>query len=223
MSVENISQTSFKVRASKNEGKSRQGTVTLRMTGLTNGENYEKNITIKQEGTNGTANGHEYVDLGLPSKTLWAICNLGASSPSQKGDLYAWGESTPRTDFSTMYRDYVYSNPYSDAATAQWGANWHTPTKAQMDELVNLCEWKGCYSGVDFIGYYVYGPNGNSIFFPAGCDSDQISGFSRFWTKTLYSNDTMAYHLRLGGSTSAVVIAHYRYMGAAIRPVYIKN
>ncbi len=220
LTIKDVTSLSFYVKASANEGKKRQGVVSVKMTGLANGETYKKEIFIEQEGID--LNGHVYVDLGLPSKTLWATCNLGASSPNEKGSLYAWGESTPRTDFSTMYSDYVYSNPYSDAATIEWGANWCTPTKTQMEELVNLCEWRGSYSGIYFMGYYVYGPNGKSIFLPADCDSDQISGFSRFWTKTLYTNDRMAYHLRIGGSTGPVVMAHYRYMGAAIRPVFVK-
>ena len=44
--------------------------------------------------------GHEYVDLGLPSGTLWATCNVGASKPEEYGDYFAWGETKPKDDYS---------------------------------------------------------------------------------------------------------------------------
>ena len=50
----------------------------------------------KDNGGNGTYNGHDYIDLGLPSGTMWATCNVGAESPDQYGDYFAWGETTPK-------------------------------------------------------------------------------------------------------------------------------
>ena len=44
-------------------------------------------------------NGHEYVDLGLPSGTKWATCNVGANTPSGTGYYYAWGETEPKTNY----------------------------------------------------------------------------------------------------------------------------
>lgn len=43
----------------------------------------------------------ETIDLGLPSGTLWASCNLGASSLLEFGDYFAWGDSSPKTN---LYR-----------------------------------------------------------------------------------------------------------------------
>ncbi|MCQ2227777.1 MAG: T9SS C-terminal target domain-containing protein, partial [Bacteroidales bacterium] len=40
-----------------------------------------------------THNGHEYVDLGLTSGTMWATCNVGADAPEKAGFYYAWGET----------------------------------------------------------------------------------------------------------------------------------
>ena len=59
-------------------------------------------------GGNGTYNGHAYVDLGLPSGTLWATCNVGATTPEGYGDYFAWGETQPKGyyDWST----YMYYN-----------------------------------------------------------------------------------------------------------------
>ena len=48
---------------------------------------------LEREQKTEQANGHEYVDLGLPSGTLWATCNVGASKPEDYGDYFAWGET----------------------------------------------------------------------------------------------------------------------------------
>ena len=47
-----------------------------------------------------TAQAQDYVDLGLPSGTKWATCNLGASKPSDYGDYYAWGETEPKAEYT---------------------------------------------------------------------------------------------------------------------------
>ena len=102
---------------------------------------------------------HEYVDLGLPSGTLWATCNVGASKPEEYGDYFAWGEIEPKKTYE--YENYklgaqegkvtkyctnsywgVVDNklellPEDDAATANWGSNWCMPSKDQFDELKN--------------------------------------------------------------------------------------
>ena len=54
----------------------------------------------KDNSTNGTYNGHDYIDLGLPSGTMWATCNVGAESPDQYGDYFAWGETTPKATYN---------------------------------------------------------------------------------------------------------------------------
>lgn len=59
-------------------------------------------------GGNGTYNGHDYVDLGLPSGTLWATCNVGANSPEDYGNYYAWGETQPKTTYN--WSSYKYCN-----------------------------------------------------------------------------------------------------------------
>ena len=96
---------------------------------------------------------HEYVDLGLPSGTLWATCNVGADTPESYGDYFAWGETEPKTtyDWSTYkycvgeydrltkycsdttygyngFTDDLYVlQPSDDAATVNWGEGWRTP------------------------------------------------------------------------------------------------
>lgn len=216
MSIREVSSSSFCVEVPENEGKSRRGKVRIEMKGLANGESYETYIFIEQEGND--IDGHEYVDLGLPSGTKWATSNIGANNPSDKGSLFAWGEATPRTHFTSD--EYVYSKPFSDAAEVLWGRKWQIPTKEQMDELVSLCEWKPVYSGVKFVGVYVYGPNGKSLYLPE-CSNDPYDTWSRYWSNTLYTNSNQAYHLRIDGGNKSV-ISLYRYFGAAIRPVVRK-
>ncbi len=133
--------------------------------------------------------GHEYVDLGLSVK--WATCNVGAKTPEEYGDYFAWGETTPKENYDWWTYKYCedgyrltkyctnssYGNggftdnktvldPIDDAATANWGGAWRMPTEAEQDELRNNCTWTWTtQNGVN--GYKVVGPNGNSIFLPA--------------------------------------------------------
>lgn len=109
--------------------------------------------------------GHEYVDLGLPSGTLWATCNVGADNPWDYGVFYAWGETTLKSSHScsnyldsygwgTMGDEGVqfkkYKNesgglvellPSDDAATMKWGSAWRMPTVEEFNELVTKCDW----------------------------------------------------------------------------------
>lgn len=216
--ISETSASSFCIEVQNNEGKTRRGRVLIEMKGLDNGESHETSVYVEQEGND--INGHEFVDMGLPSGTLWAVCNLGASSPQNAGNLYAWGEAEPKTEYSSS--SYVYSKPFIDAATKEWGDNWVMPSKEQMEELVNKCEWKVAYSGTTFVGVTIYGPNGNSIYLPA-CGSGGITydTWSRYWTSTLYANNNYAYHLRIDGGNKGVISLD-RYFGAAIRPVVRK-
>ncbi len=129
-----------------------------------------------------THEGHEYVDLGLTSGTLWATYNVGASSPEGKGDYFAWGETKPKTTYalgtyahgtsSTALTKYYTTDSLTvleaadDAATANWGGKWRMPTKAEQDELREACTWtQDTLNGVS--GYRITGTNEQSIFLPA--------------------------------------------------------
>ena len=118
----------------------------------------------------GGLNGHDYVDLGLPSSLLWATCNVGADSPGDYGDYFAWGETSTKSsydmdtykyckgsyDTQTKYcndSSYGYSGftdeltvleSSDDAATANWGGSWRMPTHAEWKELCNTdnCTWE---------------------------------------------------------------------------------
>ena len=131
-------------------------------------------------------NGHEWVDLGLPSGTKWATCNIGASKPEEFGNYYAWGEVTPKDvydwktyKYGSSYHElikYNTENPYfcygkngfvdgkttlelsDDAANFNWGGKWRMPTKIQQDELREQCYWVWTenYNGSGMKGYIVY-------------------------------------------------------------------
>lgn len=131
--------------------------------------------------------------LGLPSGTLWATCNIGANSPEEFGDYFAWGETEPKefygwgnykwlnlidgqyielTKYSTdieygMMDGKTVLDPEDDAAYVNWGPSWGMPTKEQFLELITRCGYgkKSTLNGVN--GRLFTGPNGNTIFLPA--------------------------------------------------------
>lgn len=138
---------------------------------------------------------HEYVDLGLPSGTLWATCNIGATTPEGYGDYFAWGETKAKSVYNwgkykyakgyfdeypllTKYcTDDSYGNngfednltllqPGDDAATANWGRDWRMPTFEEWEELRNnTTRIWTTQNGV--YGKLFTGSNGNTLFLPA--------------------------------------------------------
>ena len=175
-----------------------------------------KSFTTYEKPTgNGTLNGHEWVDLGLPSGLKWATCNVGASQPEEYGDYFAWGEVEPKEyyywdsykwcngtyDTQTKYctnSDYGYNGftDYKttlelsdDAANYNWGGGWRMPTTEEQDELRNNCSWEWTtQNGV--YGRKVTGPNGNSIFLPAAgyryySSLRSAGSFGGYWSSSL--------------------------------------
>ena len=162
----------------------------------------------------------EYVDLGLPSGTLWATCNIGANNPEEYGDFFAWGETVPKDYYGSItYKwcngeynmtKYCTESPdgtlevkteldsEDDAAYVNWGPQWRTPTMEQINELIETCTWTTTtLNGVN--GRLVTGPNGNSIFLPAPGSyyserPSEMGEFGIYWSRTLKSN-YMAYGL----------------------------
>ena len=137
---------------------------------------------------------HDYVDLGLSVK--WASCNIGASSPSELGEYYSWGEVSPKSDYSWMTYSFWQKSRFwdnrpvlskycthknfgtkdnlvkleeeDDVAHLVWGGKWRMPTYKELEELLSKCQWEWTSrDGVN--GYLVKSRiNGNSIFLPAG-------------------------------------------------------
>lgn len=133
----------------------------------------------------------EYVDLGLPSGTLWATCNLGSRTPYDYYNPYAWGETSTKSVFDWSIYDYSngtsntltkycsmsqYGNngftdtltvleASDDAATVNLGPNWRIPTIEEFNELITNCTRQ--WSSINYVdGVYFIGPNGNKIFLP---------------------------------------------------------
>ena len=181
-------------------------------------------------GGNGQYNGYEYVDLGLPSGKKWATCNVGASSPEDYGDYFAWGETSPKAEY-TYENSITYGEQMSDisdsaqydAATANWGGIWRMPTKDEMQELVDYCEWEWTQvNGVS--GSKVIGPNGSCIFLPAAGGRNGASlgydGYNGYyWSSAPYGNDGNDACILLFGNGYESVDDSYRFNGLSVRPL----
>ena len=189
-------------------------------------------------------NGHEYVDLGLPSGLKWATCNVGASSPEEYGNYYAWGETETKDEYTysnsvtngrsisdLQSRGIIDGNnnltPHYDAAAANWGGSWRMPTEAEQQELRNNCTWTWEWNTQNNVnGYRVTGPNGNSIFLPtAGCriwsSLDYAGDRGLYWSSTpIESYNDEAWNLYFGNGGGHLTIDYgYRYDGQSVRPV----
>ena len=174
--------------------------------------------------------GHEYVDLGLPSGLKWATCNIGARAPEDYGNYYAWGETSPKTKY-TKENSLTYGKQMSDiagnaqydAARANWGGNWRMPTKTEMQELINNCTWEWMtQNGKN--GYEVTGPNGNKIFLPAtgnryGSSLRDAGSYGGYWISTPHEGDAISAYFLYFNSGNHYVNYYYRYYGRCIRPV----
>lgn len=125
------------------------------------------------------------VDLGLPSGTLWAKCNVGASVETDYGNYYAYGKGTTQwTPGATAYSG--TENPLSvsaDTAYLTYGTAWHMPTKAQLEELLNNTTVTETTINSVF-GFKCTAANGNYIFFPAAGEKSGSSS-DAYFTGTL--------------------------------------
>ncbi|MBO6081863.1 MAG: hypothetical protein J6P46_02425 [Bacteroidales bacterium] len=193
----------------------------------------------------------EAIDLGLPSGTKWANMNVGASSKTEYGDYFAWGETTGynsgKTNFSwSTYFDTSdgggsFSKYYNgekteldldnDAAYQNWGSHWRMPSKEQCEELINsnytTVTWT-TVSGVN--GRLITSKsNTNSIFIPAlsNCDGNGIrttlsGNWGYCWTRTLTSTDTKAWYLTFSSSSIWVNSEDHRAYGLPVRAVWVE-
>ena len=187
---------------------------------LTTGVNAQDGISTDQK-----------VDLGL--SVCWAGWNVGASSPEEYGDYYAWGETIDKSDYTEDSYQYYNGSDYVnigsnisgtryDVARAQWGGSWRMPANAEFEELINRCTWTWTtYNNVN--GYKVTGPNGNSIFLPAAsyCYSTEILpvAVGCYWSAALNeSRQGVAYYLYFY-SGDRNVSSDSRECGFTVRPV----
>ena len=192
-----------------------------------------------QKSVSNMANGHEYVDLGLPSGLKWATCNVGANKPEDYGDYFAWGETMTKETYTEyncptygLSKSELQSQGYVDSegnitsqydtARAKWGGKWRMPTKAELQELLDKCTWTWMsQNGID--GCKVTGPNGNSIFLPAPGYRYRSSLYRAgdegyYWSSSPRVNSYGAYSLYFG-SDGRIMNYYYRYYGRSVRPV----
>lgn len=133
------------------------------------------------------------VDLGL--SVLWADRNIGAATPQDPGDSFAWGESKTREAGAFAY-DYVFNDieppvtltPEYDTATQLWGDDWRMPTTAEIKELFALAK-EQVKEGDKIVGMTVSDGKGNSIYFPDDPNDTVLS--MRLWTSERSENDAV--------------------------------
>ena len=158
------------------------------------------------EAYRGVLNGHEWVDLGLPSGTKWATCNVGAERRGQVGVRVAWAEVKQKRSWSEYtWKGYacargemydIAGDAEMDAATANWGEGWRMPTREEWEELRKYCSWSFVmWDGIEG-SLFVSDINSNYIFIPcAGYTSDDTGKLiytqynGAYWASTPIGND----------------------------------
>ncbi len=184
----------------------------------------------KSQVTTGTHAGHEWVDLGLSVK--WATCNVGANTPEEYGNYYAWGETSTKSNYDednckTWERSMsdIRGNSSYDAARANWGGSWRLPTKAEFDELISNCTLKWTTQNGVAGMRFTSKRNGNSIFLPAAGwrydTSTHCAGEGGYcWSSLPYESDTQrAYSLWFFSGRGAGTDWGHRSTGRTVRPV----
>ena len=186
-------------------------------------------------------NGHEFVDLGLPSGVKWATCNVGANSPEEYGLYFAWGKTTGYTadDITSGVRGFT-EDEYNagpavsintnltlehDAAHVNLGGNWRMPTQAEFQELLDNCNvvWTDDYNGTGVAGsVFTSKVNGNSVFFPAagGCNNSSVGNVGShglYWSAS-WDSSSHAWYLHLSSGFNGVGF-DARYNGFSVRAV----
>lgn len=200
----------------------------------------------------GATNGYGWVDLGLPSGTKWATMNVGASSPSDYGSYFAWGETSPKSSYEwsnleycldnsgDKFSKYVTDSNYGtvdgkkeldlsdDAAYANWGSGWRMPSASQIDELKSNCTYTWTTMNGKK-GYKVTSKkNGNSIFLPAagyrnGASSYDVGSYGDYWSRSLSTeHGWLVYYLGFGSSDFYRNYYCRRY-GFCVRPVRVSE
>lgn len=175
------------------------------------------------------------IDLGLPSGTKWACCNVGATTPEDYGGYYAWGETSEKSIY--LWWTYTYGGSDSDCpnigfdiadtqydvAHVKMGGSWRMPSHMQQMELKDNCicvQW----NGMD--GFLAIGKNGGQIFLPAagrrfGDDLDDAGSDGFYWSSSLYPdyNNSIAYDLSILNIHLWDWNADSRFKGLSVRAV----
>lgn len=183
----------------------------------------------------------EYVDLGLPSKIMWAKCDLGATSPEKYGDEYSWGETWTKINYDYYYFTDIVEGQYTkydsrdkrfflekedDVAYLRLGEGWRYPTWNEMQELIDNCtvteSTLNGWPGVMFVSKI----NNNYIFF--GYRPKGPTAALRWTSAVVESNPTLAKCLSFERNyeTNKIDVSRYdneRKYRIPVRPVYVKR
>ena len=173
---------------------------------------------------------HSYVDLGLPSGTLWATMNVGALSETDYGNYYMYGMGSKTYD----YTDTPYAgdeNPLAksaDTAAQEWGGNWHMPTKAQIEELTanTTYQWVRNYKCSGINGGTFTATNGAVLFIPAAGrwynGSQLLVGSCGYYWGSSPNGSNYACSLYFSSGNKGVADDDRKY-GYPVRPVIDKS
>ncbi|MCQ2190236.1 MAG: DUF1566 domain-containing protein [Paludibacteraceae bacterium] len=193
-------------------------------------EKLKKEIEVLKSNS---GDGHDYVDLGLPSGLKWATMNVGATKPEEYGDYFAWSEVKSKDYYATSLNSSKTISQLEsdsiidkngrltakyDAASRNWGGKWRMPTIAEFIELRNNCTWTRLeYKGVD--GYEVASKvNGKSIFLPATGyrykTNIEENSYWQYWSSSVEYHNYQAYYFN-----SIEAIPGSRSLGRPVRPV----
>lgn len=183
----------------------------------------------------------EYVDLGLPSKIMWAKCDLGATSPEKYGDEYSWGETWTKINYDYYYFTDIVEGQYTkydsrdkrfflekedDVAYLRLGEGWRYPTWNEVQELYDNCtvteSTLNGWPGVMFVSKI----NNNYIFF--GYRTKGFTQALRWTSAVVESNPTLAKCLSFERNyeTNKIDVSRYdneRKYRIPVRPVYVKR
>ena len=189
-------------------------------------------------------NGFKYVDLGLPSGTMWATCNVGASRPEDSGllfqfgrvDGYKYGDSNkfikknniPTTTSGKTYKRNDILELEDDAAYIHMGGKWKMPTYDQLKELLDNTTYEvKTINGIKGV-LFISNINGNQLFIPfAGCwyNGDFMAAGPRayMWSSQVHPSDiNYAFGICCNSSGSAYISRYRRSCAFSVRGVFIK-
>ncbi len=182
------------------------------------------------------------IDLGLPSGTKWACCNVGATKPEEYGDYYTWGETEEKSvynwstckywtdnngdgfpdDHEFTYLGIDIAGTGYDVAHVKWGGSWVMPSHDQQVDLLDNCTYT--WTSINGVkGGLFTGPNGSTIFLPvAGYrweDELRFAGsYGYYWSSTQSPYES-SYAYFMSFHSDEAYWAYRRGFGQSVRPV----